>query len=394
MKKILVINAGSSSVKWTLFDKTSLEQIAAGIAERIGVDGNLVLSFKDEKKQKQVIMPNHDVAVSEILKFWQENNVIENLDEIGGIGYRVVHGGEYFSNPIVIDQDVIAKIEECSMYAPLHNPGAVAAIRAFIKVLPNIGMVAHFDTSFHQTLERVNYSYPINKDLVKELKIRKFGFHGISHHFITEKMREILGKDSVNFVNLHIGNGASLCAVKNNKSIDTSMGLTPLAGIMMGTRSGDIDPSIHEYVMKRKGISIEKFTSILNKESGMHGVSGVSSDMRDIKKAIDEGNEDARFAYELYVQRIVDYTAAYANKIGNDIQAITFTAGVGENDSTLREQVINKLPLLGIKIDTAKNNDRSFADYQEISTPDSRIKAFVVRTNEELMIAKECNKLI
>lgn len=394
MKKILVINAGSSSVKWTLFDKETLNQIANGLAERIGVDGNLILTFKGTKTQKQIDMTNHEEAVKEILNFWKANKVIDNINEIIAIGYRVVHGGNYFTNPIKINDDVLNKIDECSMYAPLHNPGAIAAIKAFIKVLPKVDMVAHFDTSFHQTIEKVNYSYPINDELVKKLGIRKFGFHGISHHYISEKMKEILKKENVNFVNLHIGNGASLCAIKDNKSIDTTMGLTPLAGVMMGTRSGDIDPSIHEFVMSITKMSIGDFTNILNKESGLLGVSGVSSDLRDIHAAISIGNKQAEFTLNLYVQRVVDYTIAYANKVGKNIDAIVFTAGVGENDYVFRKMVVDKLELLNITIDEEKNMDRNFDQYSEISVKNSKIKVFVVRTNEELMIAKECIKLI
>ncbi|VEU75466.1 acetate kinase [Mycoplasmopsis maculosa] len=392
-KKVLVINAGSSSIKLQLLDKESLNVIVSGIAERITLptDGLVTLKYNGESFQKKDILINHKKAVEVILELLTEMKVIQDSTEIELIGFRVVHGGSYFTKSVKLGESEINLIEKAAIYAPLHNPGAIEAIRAFKNVMPHAKMSADFDTAFHTTISEINSTYPIPYELSKELNIKKYGAHGISHEYIGIKVREILGKDSINIVNLHIGNGASLCAIKNNKSIDTSMGLTPLAGIMMGTRSGDIDPSIHEFVMNQKGYSIKEFTNILNKQSGMQGVSGVSSDFRDIMAEIEKGNERAKFAFDLYCQKIIDYTAIYANKVGK-LDAIVFTAGVGENTPELREHVIENLKFANIKIDKELNKQR-FGDYVEISTPDSEVKVFAIRTNEELLIAKHAIEL-
>ncbi|MGV2393785.1 UNVERIFIED_CONTAM: acetate/propionate family kinase [Campylobacter lari] len=391
--KVLVINAGSSSIKLQLFNKESLEVIASGIAERITLpdEGKVTLKFKGEAKSKITVLPDHKKAVEVILEMMEEMQIINNPKEIELIGFRVVHGGPYFTNSVRLTEKEIDLIEKAKIYAPLHNPGAVQAIRAFKNVMPHAKMSADFDTAFHTTIPDHNAIYPIPFELSQELKIRRYGAHGISHEFITLKVGELLGKEKVNIVNLHIGNGASLCAIKENKSIDTSMGLTPLAGIMMGTRSGDIDPSIHEFIMEQKGYTIQEFTNILNKHSGMLGVSGLSSDMRDVMKAIEDGNERVKFAFDLYCQRIVDYTAAYANKVGK-LDAIVFTAGVGENTPELREQVINNINFANVKINKELNMQR-FGEYVELSTPDSEIKVYAIRTNEELLIAKHAIEL-
>ncbi|WP_029513806.1 acetate/propionate family kinase [Mycoplasmopsis primatum] len=389
-KKVLVINAGSSSIKLQLFDKEKLNVIANGLAERITEPGggNITIKFDGQKFEKQVKMPDHSVAVKHILEIMEENKIITDPKEIELIGFRVVQGGPYFSKATKLTDKEIALIDEVKMYAPLHNPGALQAIRAFQKVMPHAKLSANFDTAFHTSIPDINAIYPIPYELSEKFKIRRYGAHGISHEFITLKVEEILNKKSVNVINLHIGNGASICAIKNSKSIDTSMGLTPLAGIMMGSRSGDIDPSIHQFVMKNLNISIDEFTDILNKKSGMLGVSGISNDMRDIIAAIDKGNKQAKFAFDLYCQKIVDYVAMYANKLENKIDAIVFTAGIGENTPLLREQVINNLHFANIKIDKTKN-DGKIGDYLEISSKDSDVKVFVIRTNEELLIAKQ-----
>ncbi|MFV8418968.1 acetate/propionate family kinase [Mycoplasma sp. Sp33II] len=387
-EKVLVINAGSSSIKLSLFDKESLELIASGIAERITLpEGNIALKYNGEKYEEIVVMPTHEEAVNALYKLMQKINLISNPDEISNIGFRIVQGGTYFDRTTKVTDKEIALIDECSMYAPLHNPGAVQAILGFRKVFPNAKLSADFDTAFHTTINKVNATYAIPKNLTEQYKIKRYGAHGISHQYIAEKLAQILGKDKVTFVNLHLGNGGSLCAIKDSKSFDTSMGLTPLAGIMMGTRSGDIDPSIHEFVCKQTGMSIQEFTNILNKQSGLYGVSTVSSDMRDITAAAKNGNADAAFALELYAQKIADYTALYANKIGGNPDAIVFTAGIGENVALIRQMVVDKLFFKNIKLDHAANT-APFDDYALISAPDSEVKVYVICTNEELVIAR------
>lgn len=387
-KKVLVINAGSSTIKWTMFNKSNLEIIAAGSAERIGIDGLVSMKFNDEKFEKEISLPTHQEAVDEIIKGLKENKVIENIDEVENIGFRVVQGGDFFTETTVIEGDVVDKIEQAAQYAPLHNPGAVTSIRAFEKVMPNARKTATFDTAFHTTIPAVNSTYAINQKLAKELGIKKYGAHGTSHRYITNKLEEVLGKDKVNAVVCHIGNGASLCAVKDSKSFDTSMGLTPLAGIMMGTRCGDIDPSIHNFIANNKGMTIQEIDDMLHKESGMLGVSGISSDLRDVQEAHEKGDKQATLALKLYAQRIIDYTAQYANKI-ETCDAIVFTAGVGENADRIRRYVVEGLPLLGLTLDNEANTSNRGKECYLISTPESKIPVYVMQTDEELMIAKD-----
>jgi len=391
MEKILVVNAGSSTIKWKLFLKKDFTVIAEGVADRIFVDGVIETKYNGKKHTREISLNNHDDASQEIYKDLKDLNIIDDVNEVTNIGYRVVQGGTIFTDTTLVGPKEIEQIDELSTLAPLHNPGAVQAMKAFSKIFVNAQGSATFDTSFHSTLPPVNYTYPINQKLAKKHNIRKYGMHGTSHKFITEKMVEITGKEKVNFVNLHIGNGASLCAVKDSKSIDTSMGLTPLAGIMMGTRSGDIDPSIHAFVCKNEGITIDEFDTILNKESGLKGVSGISQDMRDIVSKANEGNEQAKFTLDLYAQKIADYSAIYLNKIGKDIDGIVFTAGVGENAYYIRKAVINKINVLNFEIDDKKNEGK-IGEYSLIST-DSSLPIYVIRTDEELMIAKEAIKV-
>ncbi|TNK85721.1 acetate/propionate family kinase [Mycoplasmopsis pullorum] len=393
MKKVLVINAGSSSIKLTLFDKDTLEPLASGLAERITLPiGMVTLKFNGSKQEHEVALPDHSVAVQVIIDMMMSMQVINEVNEIEYIGFRIVQGGPYFDRSSKLSECEIELIEKVSMYAPLHNPGAVQAINAFRKFMPHAKLSANFDTAFHTTINKVNSPYPIPRELSEKYGIKKYGAHGISHRFITQKLSNILNKDKVNFVNLHIGNGASLCAVKDSLSFDTSMGLTPLAGIMMGTRSGDIDPSIHQFVLNATGIDINEFTDILNKKSGLLGVSGVSSDMRDIVGAARSGNEQAQFALDLYSQKIADYTAIYLNKIGPKIDAIVFTAGVGENSPYVRQNVLSRLNILNIKLDNELNFSK-IDDFKLISSPESSIPVYVIRTNEELLIAQDALKL-
>ncbi|MDZ7293200.1 acetate/propionate family kinase [Mycoplasmopsis pulmonis] len=390
--KILVINAGSSSIKFALFEKENLNQIASGIAERIGIENGIISISFDKKYQFEIDMKDHLEAAKKLLELFEQISLIKNADEIELIGFRVVHGGIELNKASKLDQKTISIIEDSAKYAPLHNPGALQAIKAFQVALPKAKLSVNLDTAFHSSIDKINYSYPINYELAQKLGIRKFGFHGISHRFITNKLEKILNKKSVNFVNLHIGNGASLCAVKDSKSIDTSMGFTPLAGIMMGTRSGDIDPSIHEFVCKEENMSIEEFTSILNKKSGIFGVSQISSDLRDVEEQYAKGNEQAIFALDLYSQKIADYAAIYLNKIAPQIDAIVFTAGVGENSAFIRKNVISRIKIKNIELDETLNSQK-VGEYQLISTKNSEIPVYVIRTNEELMIASDAKKL-
>ncbi|QGZ97830.1 acetate/propionate family kinase [Mycoplasma sp. NEAQ87857] len=391
--KILVINAGSSSIKLSLFLKDNFLNIASGIAERIGLDNGLItIKFNGQKHTKEVNMPNHEVAVESVYQLMQEINLIQDKDEISNIGFRVVQGGTYFEDTTKITQKEIDIISKCSIYAPLHNPGAVQAMLGFQKVFPKALLSADFDTAFHTTINKINHSYALPKQLVEQFDIKKYGMHGISHQYITSKLASILNQDKVTFVNMHLGNGASVCAVKDSLSFDTSMGLTPLAGVMMGTRSGDIDPAIHQFVMNQTQMDIDQFTNLLNKESGLLGVSGLSSDMRDLRQAMAQGNEDAKFAIDLFAQKIADYVANYANKIGGNPNALVFTAGIGENDYSIRENIINRLYFKNIKIDPELNM-MDFDDYKKISTSDSEVDVYVIRTNEELVIAQNAAKI-
>ncbi len=394
MNKILVINAGSSTIKWKVFAEANLDLIAEGVADRIGIDGLIVTKYNGQKHTEETTLKNHLEGIQGIVNSLKSINIIKDVKEITSIGHRVVHGGAEFKTSAILTEENINKIDELSVLAPLHNPNAVSVIRACTDIFGEVFQTATFDTSFHTTIPKVNSTYPINKVIADELKIKKYGFHGTSHRYITQALQEILKKDSVTFINAHVGNGASMCAIKDSKSFDTSMGLTPLAGLMMGTRSGDIDPSIIKFIMDNKKMSIDEIDTLLNKESGMKGVSGISSDMRDVEDEIAKGNTDAIFTFELYVQRAVDIIAQYANKLGNQLDALVFTAGIGENDVTFREQVVKKLTFDKIIIDSELNNVRS-GKPRLISTPESNVPVYVIPTNEELMIAqdnKELNK--
>lgn len=387
MKKILVVNAGSSTIKWKLFSKENLHVIAEGLADRIFVDGAIETKFNGAKYGRKVQLNSHMDAANEIARDLEELSIIENKSDIEYIGHRVVQGGTIFADTVKIDEKEIKEIEELIPLAPLHNPGSVQAIKAMKQIFPNAINTATFDTAFHTSIPRVNYTYPINSDFAKKYGIRKYGMHGSSHKYITKQVEQLFKRERVSFVNLHIGNGVSLCAVKDSQSYDTSMGLTPLAGVMMGTRSGDIDPSIHAYACKEANISIDEFNTLLNKESGLKGVSKISSDMRDVKKAMLEGNQVAQFTFDLYTQKLADYTINYLNKVEKP-EAIIFTAGVGENCPYTRQAIIDKLHLLHIKIDNERNIGH-IGDVQKISTDDSQVPVYVIRTNEELLIAQE-----
>ncbi|ENY69028.1 Acetate kinase [Metamycoplasma auris 15026] len=388
MKKILVINAGSSSIKWTLFN-SDLAIEAKGLAQRIKMqEGILSIEWDGKKEEIKLPLPDFLETVKEIVNQWTKHNIIKCYDEISKVAFRIVNGGIKLQDTTLVTNESLAILKDAIDLAPIHNPGAIAAIEAFSKLLPHASMSMHFDTSFHKTLSPLAYTYPINKEISDELNIRKYGFHGLNHNYVTLRAQEILGKEKVNIISLHIGNGASLCAIKNSLSIDTTMGFTPLAGIMMGTRSGDIDPSIIPYIMKHKNMNIEQVFKMLNEQSGMLGVSCVSSDLRDVHSKKME-NPNAAFALDLYSQRIADYLITYLNKIETKADAIVFTAGVGENDADIREAVINKIHLLHLEIDNTKNKDRNFKDYKLISSSNSQIPIYVIKADEEWFIANE-----
>ncbi|AVN63414.1 acetate kinase [Mesoplasma florum] len=389
---ILVVNAGSSSIKFRLFNdlyKSNPIDILDGLAERITVDGAVSFKYEGKKYEYNLELPNHEVAIKFILDKLIELNIISNVDDINAVGFRVVHGGT-ISKSSIIDQKVFDTIKDAVKLAPLHNPGAITAIEAIEKVMPKAKLVACFDTAYHQTLAEEQYLYAVPYSWYKEHGVRKYGFHGISYQYIAEKMSEVLAKpkDQLNLIVCHLGNGASITCIKNGKSFDTTMGLTPLAGVMMGTRSGDIDPSIIEYMCKELQMDVSKITNILNKESGLLGLSGKSSDMRDVTGGYFKGDEDYKRALNKYTEVAADYIIRFANLLGHNIDGIVFTAGVGENSIHTRQFILEKLPLLDIEIDNTKNEE-SYGDYKYISSPNSKIKVLAVRTNEELMICKD-----
>ncbi len=394
--KVLVINCGSSSLKYQLIDSESEQVLAKGLCERIGIDG--VLTHTPAGKDKVVFndpLPNHTVAVGNVLKQLtdKENGVIADLSEIGAVGHRVVHGGEKFASSTVLNDEVIAEIEKCSDLAPLHNPANIIGINACNELMPGVPMVAVFDTAFHQTMPAEAYLYGLPYEFYEKYGVRRYGFHGTSHSFVSKRTAELLGKkaEDMKIIVCHLGNGASISAVDHGKSVETSMGLTPLEGLVMGTRCGDIDPAILEFIANKEGLDIAGLLNVCNKKSGVLGVSGISSDFRDLHAEADKGNERAKAALQVFVHRVVKYIGAYA-AVMNGVDAIAFTAGCGENDPVVREMIISYLGYLGITLDADKNNCRG--KEQVISTEDSKVTAIVVPTNEELAIARETVALV
>ena len=390
--KIISINAGSSSLKFSLFDMNDESVIASGLFERIGIDGSrYTIKFHGEKITQEVELPTHVDAVNILLDKLTDLNIISSLDEIHGVGHRIVQGKDVFKESVLINDDVMEKLEAIKGFAPLHNPANMLGIEAFRKVLPNVPMVAVFDTAFHQTMDKTTYLYPVPYSWYEDYGVRKYGAHGTSHRYIAECVKQILGKDEFRLISCHIGNGGSITAIKDGKCIDTSMGFTPLAGIMMGTRSGDIDPSIIPYVMEQEGKNASEIIDDLNKRSGLLGMSEYSSDMRDILARCDEHDEKAIVARDKYVRRVVDYIAQYYVLLGG-ADIIVFTAGVGENSIPVRRQICEELACLGIKIDVELNNKRG--EMVKISTDDSDVLVYVIPTDEELMIARDTLHLI
>ncbi len=395
--KVLVINCGSSSLKYQLIDMNNYDVICQGLVERIGLEG-AVLTHKKPNKEKCIvegIFKNHKEAINLVLDTLLDENygVINDINEIYAVGHRVVHGGEKYSNSVLIDNEVISYLEDCIKLAPIHNPPNIIGIKVCIELMPNTPMIAVFDTAFHQTMPEVAYIYPIEYSLYKDYGIRKYGFHGTSHKYVSQKLGEILNKDinDMKIISCHLGNGASICAIKEGKSIDTSMGFTPLAGIAMGTRSGNIDPSISTFLIEECGYTAEEANESLNKKSGVLGISGVSSDFRDLEKAALEGNERAKLALDIFYYRIRGQIAAYAAHMGG-VDSIIFTAGIGENSSVTRKACLENMDFLGIEIDDKWNNIRG--EIVEISTEASKVKVYVIPTNEELMIAKETMEVL
>jgi len=385
--KILSVNAGSSSLKFTAYEMPEEEVLISGVFERIGMDESFyTVKFNGEKIKKEVELPDHKAAFEILMEELKNNGVVKSYDEIKGIGHRVAQGGSYFEKSVVIDEEVIAQIDELSALAPLHNPPAVVGIRAAQSVVPKAVMTAVFDTAFHQTMAEETYLYALPYEWASEYQIRKYGFHGTSHKYVAARMNEILGRYNTKLITCHIGNGASISAVEEGRCVNTSMGLTPNAGLIMGTRCGDIDATVIPYMMGKLKLSAKQMDEVLNKKSGLLGISGESSDSRDIEEGINKGNERCILAQKMYVRRIIDYIAKYYVELGG-CDAIIFTAGVGENSIHTRREVIDGLKVLGVEIDEEANNVRG--EERLITTENSKIPCYVIPTNEELMIARD-----
>lgn len=396
MKTIFAVNAGSSSLKFQLFEMPSESALCTGIIERIGLnDGIFTMKFDDKKIKFTQDIKDHQVAVELVLEALIEHKIVSSLDEISGVGHRVVHGGEIYKSSVVFDDTVEKNIEALSELAPLHNPANLVGYRAFKKALPNIKHVAVFDTAFHQTMTKDVYLYPVPYDYYTEYKVRRYGFHGTSHYYVSHRVAELMNKDvkDINVITCHLGNGASLAAIEGGKSINTSMGFTPLAGVMMGTRSGDIDPAIISYIMTKTHKTADQVMDVLNKKSGMLGVSGLSSDARDIEDAVHAGNERAILTREMYGNRIADRIGSYFVQLGH-VDAIVFTGGLGENDGETREVILKKIETaLRITVDYELNLTLRGKEAQ-LSTVDSNVAVWVVPTNEELVIAQDTYQFV
>jgi len=394
--KILVLNCGSSSLKYQLIDMTTEEALAKGLVERINLDGaRLEHRVGDQKIVKEADIPNHTVAVNLVIEALKDpgHGVISDISEVAAVGHRVVHGGEMFSGSVIITDAVKAALRECSSLAPLHNPPNLIGIEAAEALLSSVPQIGVFDTAFHQTMPPKAYLYGIPYSYYEKYKIRRYGFHGTSHKYVSARASEMLGKpiESLKIITCHLGNGASIAAVEGGRVVDTSMGMTPLEGLVMGTRCGDIDPAVVTFLMEKDGLSPKQMDDIMNKQSGVAGVSGVSSDFRDIEAAIAAGNEQAKTAMNLYVYRIAKYIGEYAAAM-NGVDAIVFTAGVGENAPTTRADICAYLGYLGIKVDPDKNNVRGRES--DFSAPGATCRSLVIPTNEELVIARDTYELV
>ena len=396
--KILTVNAGSSSLKFNMILLPEEKELISGYFEKIGLsDGIYSIKINGTKVKKEALMKDHKDAIELLIKELLDNHIITSLDEIDGIGHRLVHGGDKYASSVIIDDDVIKTVEELSSLAPLHNPANILGVRAFREALPNTPMVGVFDTAFHQTMGEEQYLYSVPLEWYQKYQIRKYGFHGTSHKYITKVMQEKLGREDINIIRCHIGSGGSVCAIKNGKSFDTTMGFTPNAGLIMGTRSGDIDYSVIPYYIEKTGTTLNEVDTILNKKSGLFGISGGYSDHRDVEAKMNEGSHEAILANNMYINRIVDYIAKYYVELDGKVDAIVFTAGLGENAREFREEILNKLGSLGIYVDSEKNSQiAGYLDQNEgiISSDSSKVPVYVEPTNEELMIALDTYDLI
>lgn len=394
--KILVINSGSSSLKFQVIDSESEQVLAKGVCERIGIDGRFTYKTKEGISIKEeILMENHTQAVHTLLDMLvdSEKGVITDFSQINVIGHRLVHGGEKFSGSVIITDQVIQAMTECNDLAPLHNPANLIGVEACQKLMPDTLMVGVFDTAFNQTMEPKAFLYGLPYQYYEKYKIRRYGFHGISHKYVSQRAAEFMKQDPrhVKTIVCHLGNGSSICAVKNGKSVDTSMGLSPLEGLIMGTRSGDIDPSAIEFLAKKENLSLEEMLNVLNKESGVYGISGLSSDFRDLDQAVSEGNARAKTAREMFCYRAAKYIGSYAAAM-NGVDVICFTAGVGENDGKVREMICSYLGYLGLALDSEANKKRG--EETVLSTPDSKVTVLLAPTNEELAICRETVALL
>ena len=394
MTKVMAINAGSSSLKFQLFDMSCERTISKGVIERIGLrDSVFTLYVNEERIQENSDIANHDVAVSLLLDYLIKHGVIRSYDEIDGVGHRVVHGGEMFSDSVLITEEVMKQMEKLSSLAPLHNPANITGIQAFQRMLGNVPTVAVFDTAFHQTMPESSYLYSIPYEYYEDYRIRKYGFHGTSHKYIMERAGDMLEKpvNQLRLISCHLGNGASITAIDKGKSIDTSMGFTPLAGVTMGTRSGNVDPAILPYMMEQTGDSIEEIINTLNKKSGLLGISGFSSDLRDIEIEAFQGNKRAQIAIDIFVDRIRQYIGAYVAKMSG-VDAIIFTAGIGENSSHMRSRILEGLEFMGVYCNPIENDILGHERF--ISYSHSPVKVMVIPTNEELVIARDVMNIV
>lgn len=391
--KVLVINCGSSSLKYQVLDMDGENLLAKGLVERIGMDGSVITHTKigsDDKWKNEVPMPTHKEAIEQVLNAIvdPEHGVLHDMSELGAVGHRVVHGGERYANSVLIDEEVLTHLDELSELAPLHNPANILGIRACQKLMPNTPMVAVFDTAFHQTMPAESYIYALPYEYYEKYGVRRYGFHGTSHKYVADRASKIMNvsMDDMKIITCHLGNGASVSAIKRGKCIDTSMGFTPLEGLVMGTRCGDIDPSITTYISEKENLSAEQMNEIMNKKSGVLGISGISSDFRDIEAAAEEGNERAQLALKVFAHKVRAYIGAFIAEM-NGLDALVFTAGVGENDIAMRDIICNDLGNLGIKLDLVKNKIRGKEAI--ISRDDSPVTIMLIPTNEELMIARD-----
>ncbi|WP_029608620.1 acetate/propionate family kinase [Mycoplasma simbae] len=392
MRKILTVNAGSSSLKWALYSYTKLELLAKGLCERIRLDGNIIIKTYSGTYEHKVDLPDHTTAVEQLLKLWELHGVIKDYSEIAVVGFRTPYAGHDFLSPVIYDEKVKAGIQEAAKFIPLHAPATLDAVEGFEAALPKVTKVICQDTAFHTTLPLINQTFPINHEWAEKFHIKKFGYHGLSHDYITRKMQKVLNKKKINIVVAHLGSGSSVCAVKDSNSYDISVGFSSFDGLMMGTRPGAIDPGITDYLVRVEGQDIQEVQDMMVKKSGLLGVSGVSNDIRDLH-AVYKTNPRAKLAIDIFVARVVDYVASYLNKIGERIDALVFTAGIGENDTIVRDMVVKGLHAFGFKLSAPKNK-QDYDDFLEISTTGSKFPIYKVKTDEEIVIARYAKELI